>query len=72
MDHIIMRPVFVLLPVIIFAFSALTLLVWHQEEHLACKKSSDEMLAGHLSAAKCKWFAYGPANATATHHPLLH
>jgi len=24
------------------AFSALTLLIWHQEEHLACKKLSDE------------------------------
>jgi len=27
------------------AFSALTLLVGHQEEHLACKKLSDEVLA---------------------------
>jgi len=26
-------------------FSALTLLVGHQEEHLACKKLSDEVLA---------------------------
>jgi len=26
------------------AFSALTLLVWHQEEHAACKKLGDEML----------------------------
>jgi len=29
----------------IFAFSALTLLVRHQEEHLVCKKLSDEILA---------------------------
>jgi len=29
----------------LFAFSALTLLVEHQEEHPACKKLSDEMLA---------------------------
>jgi len=27
------------------AFSALTLLVEHEEEHLACKKLSDEVLA---------------------------
>jgi len=59
MDHIIMRPVFVLLPVIIFAFSALTLLVWHQEEHLACKHQVIRCWHGYLSAAKCKWFAYG-------------
>jgi len=26
------------------AISALTLLVWHQEEHPACKKLSDEVL----------------------------
>jgi len=25
-------------------FSALTLLAWHQEEHLACKKLSDKVL----------------------------
>jgi len=29
-----------------FAFSALTLLVGRQEGHPACKKLSDEMLAG--------------------------
>jgi len=29
----------------IFAFSALTLLVWRQEEHPACDKLSDEVLA---------------------------
>jgi len=28
-----------------FAFSALTLLAGHQEEHLVCKKLSDEVLA---------------------------
>ena len=27
------------------AVSALTLLVWHQEEHPSCKKLSDEVLA---------------------------
>jgi len=30
---------------LIFAFSALTLLAGHQEEHPACKKMSDEVLA---------------------------
>jgi len=30
---------------IVFFFSALTLLVGHHEEHLPCKKISDEMLA---------------------------
>jgi len=35
---------------------------------LAHKKLSDEELCwcGYLSAAKCKWFAYGPADAIAT------
>jgi len=28
-----------------YAFSASTLLVGHQEEHVACKKLSDELLA---------------------------
>jgi len=26
----------------------------------------------YLSAASCKWSAYGPADATAAHHLLLH
>jgi len=43
----------------VFPFSALTLLVGWQEGHPACKKR------GYLSAARCKWFAYGPADATA-------
>jgi len=29
----------------VFAFSALTMLVGHQEEHPTCKKLSDEVLA---------------------------
>jgi len=33
------------------AFSALTLLAGHQEEHLAHKKSSDEVPAWHRTAA---------------------
>jgi len=35
--------------------SALTLLVWHKEEDLACTKLSDELLAEYLSEARCKW-----------------
>jgi len=35
------------------AFSALTLLVWHQEEHLACKKWVVRYWHGYLSAARC-------------------
>ena len=45
------------------AFSALTLLVVWQEGHPACKKLSGEMQAWW---SKCKWFAYGLADATAT------
>jgi len=30
---------------VVFAFSALTLLVGHQEENLACKRLSDEVLS---------------------------
>jgi len=36
-----------------------------QEEHLASKKASDEALVC-LSGVRCKRFAYGPADATAT------
>ena len=51
------------------AFSALTLLVGRQEGHPACKKLSSGMLAW-LSEVRCR-FAYGPADATATHYLLL-
>jgi len=51
---------------VFFAFSALTLLVGRQEEHPACNKLSDEVLAGCLSGARYECFAYGPADATAT------
>jgi len=50
-------------------FSALTLLVWWQEGHPACKKLSGVVLAW-LSGASCR-LAYGPADATATHCLLL-
>jgi len=49
-----------------FAFSALTLLVGCQEGHPACTNLTDEVLVWLSSAAKCKWLAYGSADATAT------
>jgi len=53
-----------------FAFSALMLLVGWQQGHLACKKLSGGMLALLCVYERCR-FAYGPADATATHYPLL-
>jgi len=53
------------------AFSALKLLVGQQEGHLAGKKLSGGMLAWLSVWARCR-FAYGPADATATHYLLLH
>jgi len=44
------------------AFSALMLLVGWQEGHPACKN----WVLRYLSGARCKWFAYVPADATAT------
>ena len=41
------------------AFSALTLLVWRQEGHPACKKT-EGCWRGYLSGARCR-LAYGPA-----------
>ena len=52
------------------AFSALTLLVGRQEGHLACKNRVVRYWRGYLSGARCR-FAYGPADATATHCLLL-
>jgi len=48
------------------AFSALTLLVGRQEEHPACEKFEwwDAVWA------RCKWFACGPTDATATRSSL--
>jgi len=42
----------------IFAFSALTLLVWHQEEHSACKGWVMRCWCGYLSRAWCKWLHF--------------
>jgi len=49
------------------AFSALTLLTQQQEGDPACKKNwVVGYRCGYLSGARCR-FAYGPADATATH-----
>ena len=56
-------------------YYALTLLVECQDKHQACKKLSDEVLAGYLSGVRCRLFVYGLADATAVpklHHLLLH
>jgi len=50
-------------------FSALTLLVGHQEEHLACKNWAMMCWCSYLSRVTCRLFAlfaYGPADATAS------
>jgi len=47
------------------AFSALTLF-GHQEEHLAGKESSDEVLVWLSVWSEVQMIAYGPADATAT------
>jgi len=60
----------VVYPIIIFFFSALTLLVGWQEGHPVCKKLEWWDAGVVLSEARCR-FAYGPADATATHYLLL-
>jgi len=49
------------------------LLAGRQEEHLACKKLSDEVSCwcGYLSQARRRQFAYGPADATASQNPII-
>ena len=54
-----------------FAFNALTQLVGHQEEHPACKNWVMRYWCGYLSAARCRLFAYGQADATASHNPII-
>jgi len=53
-----------------FAFSALTLLVGLQEGHPACKNWVVGCWHGYLYGVRCR-FAYGPADAPATHYLLL-
>ena len=56
----------ILWPLYRTTFSALTLLVRHPEEHPATKKNwVMRCWHGYLSEARGKWFAYGPADATA-------
>ena len=51
------------------AFSALTLLVGRHEEHPACRNWVVGCWCGYLSGARCRLFAYGPADATAIPKP---
>jgi len=53
------------------AFSALTLLVWCQEEHLASKNWLMMCWCGYVSVARCRLFAYGPADTTASRNPII-
>jgi len=55
---------------LVSAFSALTLLVGWQEGHPACKNWVMRYWHGYLSGARCRWFTYGPADATATQSSL--
>jgi len=48
------------------AFRVLTLFVGRQESIWSIKNWVMRCCCGYLSGAKCKWFACGPANATAT------
>ena len=48
------------------SFIALTLLVGRQEDNLACKNWVVRYWHDYLSEASCKWFAYGPDDASAT------
>jgi len=54
------------------AFSALTLLVGRQEEeHPACKNWVMRCWRGCLSWARCRLFARGPSDATASQNPII-
>ena len=55
--------------VYLVVFSALTLLVGRPEEHPACKNLVMRCWCGYLSGARCRLFAYGPADATAFPNP---
>jgi len=54
------------------SFSALTLLVGRQEGHLACKKTEWWDAVVVMCLGQGADFAYGPADAIATHYYLLH
>jgi len=55
----------------VHAFSALTLLVGRQEERPACKNWVMRCWCGYLSGSRCRLFAYGPADATASQNPII-
>jgi len=52
-------------------FSALTLLVGHQEEHQTCKNWAMRCWCNYLSGARCGLFAYGPSDAPASSNPIV-
>jgi len=51
--------------------SDMTLLAGRQEEHPACKYCAMGCLHGYLSRARCRLFAYSPADATASQNPII-
>ena len=53
------------------ASSALTLLVRRQKEHPAIKNWVKRCWCGYLSGTRCRLFAYGPTDATASHNPII-
>jgi len=55
----------------ILAYSALTLLVGRHDEHPASKNWVMRCWCGYLSGARCRLFAYGPTNATASANPVI-
>jgi len=57
--------------IILHTFSALTLLAGWQEGHLACKSWVVRYWHGYLCGARCKRFAYGPSDVTATASSLV-
>ena len=61
---------YVFLLFLISAFSALSLLIGRQEGHPSCKNWVVTYWRGYMSGTRCKWFAYGPADATATSSSL--
>ena len=70
-DHISAPFTLFITTLMIWLFSALTLMIGSQEEHAALKTWLMRYWHGYLSGARCKWLAYGPADATATPSSLL-
>ena len=55
----------------VLAFSALTLLAGRQKQHPACKNGVMRCWCGYRSGMRCRLFAYGPADATASPNPII-